>query len=98
LSVSSHSSACLSSVIDAPVYFGAYVCVYICVYVYIYVHFFAVGVACALNRFSGHQCMCSCMRYTDVPVTSTCTIATHSLQGVHICVYAYICVCACICI
>jgi len=41
LSVSNHSSACLSSVIDAPVYFGAYVCVYICVYVYIYVHYYA---------------------------------------------------------
>jgi len=34
--------------------------------------------------------MSSCMRYTDVPLTSTYTSATHSLQVVHICVYAYI--------
>ena len=42
--------------------------------------------------------MCSCMRYTDIPSTSTYTSATHSLQIVHICVYAYISVYACICI
>ena len=38
------------------------------------------------------------MRCTDVPLTSTCTSATHSLQVVRICVYAYICVYECICI
>jgi len=30
-------------------------------------------------------------------LTSTYTSATHSLQGVQICVYAYICIYACIC-
>jgi len=42
--------------------------------------------------------MCNYMSYTDVLLTSTYTSATHSLQVVHICVYAYICVYACICI
>jgi len=42
--------------------------------------------------------MGSGMHYTDVPLTSMYTSATHSLQVVHICVYAYICVYACICI
>ena len=36
--------------------------------------------------------------YTDVPLTSTYTCVTHSLQVVHICAYAYICVYACICV
>ena len=50
------------------------------------------------DRCSGHQCMCRCIRYTGVCLTSTYTSVTHSLRGVHVCVYAYIYVCVYICI
>jgi len=92
LSPSSHSSACLDSVIDAHVYFlciclRMHMCVCICIRA-----LFLLGVACALKQVCGHQCMCSCMRYTDVPLTSTYTYAKNSLQVVHICAYAYMCI------
>jgi len=50
VSLSSCSSACLDSVIDAHVHSCGYVCVCTYVYVYMYVHFFAVSVACTLEQ------------------------------------------------
>ena len=68
------------------------VCIFICA-------FFCSG--CCVHFRTGvlgtSACAAVCV-YTDVPLTSTYTSATRSLQGVHTDVYAYICVYACICI
>ena len=80
---------------------GVFVCIcvrmHMCVCIYIYV-FFAVGVACIFIGVLDTSALGKCIRYTGVCLTPTYTSATHSLRGVHICVYAYIYVCACICI
>jgi len=83
----------LGCVMDAHVCSCAYVCTCICVYVYMYVPFFAVTVACTFEQVfwapvhvqvdTLHRCF----------LTSTYTSATHSLQGVHICVCIFICIC-----
>jgi len=76
----------------------AYVCVCICVYVYISVHFLAVSVACILEQVFSSPVHVHVYTSHKSFLTSIYTLATHSLQGVHIRVHAYIYVYACICI
>jgi len=77
--------------VDTHVFSYAYVCVFICMYVYIYIyaHFFAASVACTLIKVSWQQCTCRCVCYKGVFGHQRTPLRTHSLQGVHMCVYAF---------
>ena len=69
---------------------------YVCRYIYMRI-FFAVSVTCTLQVLWAlvHGRVCMLHRCVFTP---TYTSATHSLQAVHIYVYAYKCEYACICI
>jgi len=88
----------LGSVINVRVCSCAYVCVCMCVCIEIDVHFFAVSDICTLEQVFW------ALVYGQVCMLHRCFfghqhthLRTHSLQVVHMCVYAYICVYACIC-
>jgi len=89
----------LVGVVDAHVFVCACICVCICMYVCVYMFIFLQWMLHAFwNRCPGHQCTCRCVLYKGVFWHQRTHMWTHSLQGVHMCVYAYICVYACICI
>ena len=55
--------------------------------------FFCSGCCVHFTGVLGTSALGRCIRYTGVCLTPTYTSVTHSLQGLHICVYAYIYVC-----
>jgi len=79
-------------------YSCAYVCVCICVYVYIYVHFFAVGVACTLERVfwaPTHVQLYALYRCSfDINVHICNAFAAGCA---HVCIYIYMCICMHMC-
>ena len=76
---------------------GVLVCIcvrmHMCVCIYICVCFFCSGCCVHFTGVVGASALGKCIRYTGVCLTPMYTSATHSLRGVHICVYAYIYMC-----
>jgi len=84
----------VDEVMHAHVCSCAYVCVYICVWVYICVHFFAVSVACSLEKVFWalvHGQECTLHRCVFTPTyTSANTLAAGCA---HMCIYICVCIC-----